>query len=205
MKKVFLTMVITTLVILVIGNGLGLVYLSYKCDKSNEEIDKLKLALAENGIKVSDINSSNIISESVRIEENETPIADKVEKLEDNEEYKKYLDLGLENIDKVERQLPNYYAFMALVNMTECDYEEILDKEIGDDKELIEDKSKEYWKDITVNLPKDIFKIMNADVDIETKLDEIDKYGYLAYPVLDNINESLKNDDDIKYKKCEIT
>ena len=61
MKKVVVSIIITALVMLVIGNGLGLVYLSYKCDKADEEITELKLALASNGIvsKTSDNNSTN--------------------------------------------------------------------------------------------------------------------------------------------------
>ena len=41
MKKVVVSIVITALLMLVIGNGLGLVYLSYKCDKADKEINEL--------------------------------------------------------------------------------------------------------------------------------------------------------------------
>lgn len=218
MKKVVVSIVITALVMLVIGNGLGLVYLSYKCDKADEEITELKLALASNGIvnKTSDNISTDIKNnlnvternaeegQSANIEETEIPEADKVENIEDNEKYKEYVEKGIEKIDEIARKLPDYYAIMALQEITNCDLEEIMDMNFKDDKELAESDSKEVWNDMISNLPKEVFEIMNSDKKIDSKLNEVKKYGYLAYPIMKNINDNLKKDEKIKYSDCEV-
>lgn len=218
MKKVVLTMVVTMLVMLVIGNGLGLVYLSYKCDKSEEEIGRLKLTLVAAGIQVSDdkggsssTKSSDKISigsanegEIVTIDEDATPEAEKVEKIEDNKEYKKYISQGIENIDSIVKELPNYYAVMALQELTACNIENVTDVKWEDDKELIESESKEVWDDFILELPRNIFDIMNSDKKIDSKINDVEEYGYLAYPIMKNINDNLKDGEEISYENCSI-
>ncbi len=218
MKKVVVSIVITALVMLVIGNGLGLVYLSYKCDKADEEITELKLALASNGIvnKTSDnistndnknmngTDSNDMEGQKINIEDPELPEADKVEKIEDNEKYKEYVEKGIEHIDEIAKDLPDYYAIMALQEITNCDFQEIIDVDFEDDRELAESESKEIWNDIISNLPKEIFEIINSDKKIDSKINEIKKYGYLAYPVMKNINDNLKDDEKIQYSDCEV-
>lgn len=218
MKKVVVSIVITALVMLVIGNGLGLVYLSYKCDKADEEITELKLALASNGIvnKTSDnistndnknmngTDSNDMEGQKINIEDPELPEADKVEKIEDNEKYKEYVEKGIEHIDEIAKDLPDYYAIMALQEITNCDFQEIIDVDFEDDRELAESESKEIWNDIISNLPKEIFEIINSDKKIDSKINEIKKYGHLAYPVMKNINDNLKDDEKIQYSDCEV-
>lgn len=218
MKKVVVSIVITALVMLVIGNGLGLVYLSYKCDKADEEITELKLALASNGIvnKTSDNISTNdnknmngtdskdMEGQKINIEDPDLPEADKVEKIEDNEKYKEYVEKGIEHIDEIAKDLPDYYAIMALQEITNCDFQEIIDVDFEDDRELAESESKEIWNDIISNLPKEIFEIINSDKKIDSKINEIKKYGHLAYPVMKNINDNLKDDEKIQYSDCEV-
>lgn len=218
MKKVVVSIVITALVMLVIGNGLGLVYLSYKCDKADEEITELKLALASNGIvnKTSDniskndnknmngTDSKDMEGQKINIEDPDLPEADKVEKIEDNEKYKEYVEKGIEHIDEIAKDLPDYYAIMALQEITNCDFQEIIDVDFEDDRELAESESKEIWNDIISNLPKKIFEIINSDKKIDSKINEIKKYGHLAYPVMKNINDNLKDDEKIQYSDCEV-
>ena len=218
MKKVVVSIIITALVMLVIGNGLGLVYLSYKCDKADEEITELKLALASNGIvnKTSDnistndnknmngTDSNDMEGQKINIEDSELPQADKVEKIEDNEKYKEYVEKGMEHIDEIAKELPDYYAIMALQEITNCDFQEIIDVNFENDSELAESESKEIWNDMISNLPKEVFEIMNSDRKIDSKINEIKKYGYLAYPVMKNINDNLKDDEKIKYSDCEV-
>lgn len=218
MKKVVVSIVITALLMLVIGNGLGLVYLSYKCDKADKEINELKLALASKGIvtqtsekfttnnqyDTSEVDGSKEDGEKVTIEDSKLPEADKVEKLEDNKKYKEYIERGLEDIDSIAKDLPDYYAIMALQELTNCDLQEIVDVNFENEKELADSESKEVWSEVISNLPKEIFEIMNSDKKIDTKINEVKKYGYLAYPVIKNINDNLKKDEKIKYSDCEV-
>lgn len=210
MKKVFLTIIVTMLVMLVIGNGLGLVYLSYKCDKANKELYNLKISLASKGIvdiediSVSTDNRYSVNNGTVTIEDNESPQANNIEKLEDNEEYQKYIKLGIENIDEIVDELPNYYAAMALEEILGCDFNELEGVNWRENKEDADKESEEVWEDVMDDLAKDIFDIVNSNDDIETKKEKLEAYGYLAYPVVKNINESLKNDEEIMFDNCEV-
>ena len=203
MKKVFLTIVVTMLVMLVIGNGLALVYLSHKCDKADKEIYNLKLALASKGIVTLDEVATE--GEAVTISEPETPKADAVEELEDNKDYKKYMKNGLEGIEETAKELPNYYAAMAIQELLNCNFEDIEDSNWDNEREAIEEDSKDAFEDMVKDLPKNVFKIVNSEDDIDTKIENLEQYGYLAYPVLNEIYNAIENDTEIKYSGCEIS
>ena len=209
MKKVLFTIIVTMLIMLVIGNGLGLVYLSYKCDKADKELNNLKLALASKGVVNIDEIATNgeiaKVNESVTIKDEEVPESKAVEKLEDNEEYQKYIKLGVENIDEIVDELPNYYAAMALEEILGISFKEVAGIDFAEDSELANKESKEVWEEIIEELPKNIFDIVNSSDDIEDKIKKLEAYGTLAYPVVKNINDSYANDEEIEYDNCKLS
>jgi glycerol-3-phosphate cytidylyltransferase len=44
-----------------------------------------------------------------------------------------------------------------------------------------------------------------SEDDIDTKIENLEQYGYLAYPVLNEIYNAIENDTEIKYSGCEIS
>ena len=57
--------------------------------------------------------------------------------------HKEYVEKGIEHIDEIAKDLPDYYAIMALQEITNCDFQEIIDVDFEDDRELAESESKE--------------------------------------------------------------
>lgn len=113
--------------------------------------------------------------------------------------YQKMIDDGIVKIDKLSEKIEDFATVYALEEISKCNVTVATGLEWQQPSEF-----EKIWKDMIKSLKKDIYKIINSDDDIDSKLCKIDKYGVLAQPVMKSVCEQLE-DNTNKDEKYEIT